>query len=169
MRDTMNRPRLPWCRKELGHHATRATRFALVTVWLAAPWRMAVRLVLGLCLALVGGLRAPLTTAVVAIVTVAMAVAQSVQAGDLLSAGLLAGVAVAAVAAPLVDAAVSRRSELAADRYAAAVGLGRELAGALAAIDTSRAPRGWMRRLLDRHPPTSRRLDVLSGWSAGGA
>ncbi|MHB8672025.1 MAG: M48 family metalloprotease [Acidimicrobiales bacterium] len=39
---------------ELGHHATKAPRFALVTVWLATPWRFAARVVIGIGLATVG-------------------------------------------------------------------------------------------------------------------
>ena len=39
---------------ELGHHASRAPRAALVTAWLAAPWRLATRLVLRLAGGLAG-------------------------------------------------------------------------------------------------------------------
>ena len=39
---------------ELGHHDSRGTRFALVTVWLAAPWRFVARFVVGVSLALAG-------------------------------------------------------------------------------------------------------------------
>jgi len=35
---------------ELGHRASRATRFALVTAWLAAPWRIATRLTISIVL-----------------------------------------------------------------------------------------------------------------------
>jgi Zn-dependent protease with chaperone function len=100
--------------------------------------------------------------------TAELRAAVGVEEADVVSAGLLAAVAFAAVAAPLADAAVSRRSELAADRYAVNVGVGHELARALAAMEPGGTRRGWVRRLLDRHPPTSRRVDVLCGCSAGG-
>jgi STE24 endopeptidase len=163
MRDTMNRPRLPWCRKELGHHATRATRFALATVWLAAPWRLAARLVLRLCVGLVGRRQPPRLTAAVAVLVVVVAVVQAVQAGDWATAIVLGGAATMGVAVPLADAAVSRRSELAADRYAADVGVGQELARALHAMGAGGdGRRTWSQRLLDRHPPLSRRVDALN-------
>jgi STE24 endopeptidase len=39
---------------ELGHHATRTPRAALVTTWLTAPWRLATRLVLQMARTLAG-------------------------------------------------------------------------------------------------------------------
>lgn len=42
---------------ELGHHVTRVTRYGLAAAWLAAPGRMAFRLVLEIALALSGARR----------------------------------------------------------------------------------------------------------------
>ena len=61
------------------------------------------------------------------------------------------------VAMPLADAAISRSSERAADRYAAHVRFGVELAIALAALGTVNHRRGLI-RLVGRHPQTARRL-----------
>jgi hypothetical protein len=104
----------------LGHHATRATKFALVTVWFAAPWRYGSRLVIGIGLATVGRRQPLRLLAVVAFAEVVVAVVQAVQQQQWMVAAVLSAAAVSAVVCPLVDAGVSRRSEYAADRYAAA-------------------------------------------------
>jgi STE24 endopeptidase len=147
---------------ELGHHGTRATRFGLVTIWLAAPWRFAVRLVIGLGLALTGRQPRPLL-AVVIVAGVVVAVVQAVQQQQWTSAVILGGVAFAAVVCPLADAAISRRSEYAADRYAASAGLGPQLAAALPILDKSHGSRGtWTSRLLSRHPDVEHRIAALN-------
>jgi Zn-dependent protease with chaperone function len=110
--------------KELGHNATRATNFPLVTMWLALPWRFASRLVVGIGLATVGWWQPLRLLAVVVRAGVAVAVVQAVQQRQWAVAAVLSAVAVCAVVCPLIDAAVSRRSEYAADRYAAGAGLG---------------------------------------------
>ena len=107
---------------ELGHHATRATKFALVTMWLALPWRFASRLVIGIGLATVGRRQPLRLLALVVLAGVVVAVVQAVQQRHWAVAVVLSAVAVCAVVCPLADAAVSRRSEYAADRYAAALG-----------------------------------------------
>ncbi len=63
---------------ELGHRASPATRFALVTAWLAAPWRIAIRLTISLVLSALGRQpRRPLAAVAAAGVIVAI-----VQAGQ---------------------------------------------------------------------------------------
>ncbi|UQX87648.1 M48 family metalloprotease [Jatrophihabitans telluris] len=75
---------------------------------------------------------------------------------------VLSAVAVCAVVCPLADAAVSRRSEYAADRYAADVGVGPQLAGALQVLAGQQPRRvGLVARLLSRHPQVSRRIEAL--------
>ena len=120
---------------ELGHHATRATKFALVTMWLALPWRFASRLVIGIGLATVGRRQPLRLLGVVVLAGVVVAVVQAVQQRQWAVAAVLSAVAVCAVVCPLVDAAVSRRSEYAADRYAAGVGVGRSWRRALQVLD----------------------------------
>lgn len=148
---------------ELGHHATRATKFALVTVWLAAPWRFASRLVIGIGMAAVGRRQPLRLLAVVVLAGVVVAVVQAVQQRQWAVAVVLSAVAVCTVVCPLADAAVSRRSEYAADRYASALGLGPQLA-ALQVLDGRKRRRvGLVARLLSRHPEVSRRIAVLGG------
>jgi STE24 endopeptidase len=147
---------------ELGHHATRATKFALVTVWLALPWRFASRLVIGFGLATVARRQPLRLLAVVVLAGVVVAVVQAVQQQQWAVAVVLSAVAVCAVVCPLVDAAVSRRSEYAADRYAAGAGLGPQLAAALQVLDEGQRRRpGMVPRLLSRHPSVARRIAFL--------
>lgn len=149
---------------ELGHHATRATKFALVTVWLAAPWRLASRLVIGIGLATVGRRQPLRPLAVVVLAGVVIAVVQAVQQRQWAIAVVLTTVAVCAVVCPLVDAAVSRRSEYAADRYAAGVGVGAPLAAALQVLAAGQRRRaGLVARLVSRHPVMDRRITELGG------
>lgn len=147
---------------ELGHHAHGAIRFSLVTMWLAAPWRIASRLVLGLALRLSGREPGRLLAAVVA-ATVVVAVVQAVQRHQLLIAGVLAALALCGVVCRLADAALSRRDELAADRFAAQAGYGAALTGALHRLDVGQQHQGrpLLERALARHPPVETRLDAL--------
>lgn len=149
---------------ELGHHATRATKFALVTMWLALPWRLASRLVIGIGLATVGRRQPLRLLALVALAGLVVAVVQAVQQRHWAVAVVLSSVAVCARVCPLADAAVSRRSEYAADRYAADVGMGPQLAGALQVLAGGQPRRvGLVARLLSRHPEVSRRIEALGG------
>jgi Zn-dependent protease with chaperone function len=136
----------------------------LVTLWLALPWRLASRLVIGIGLATVGRRQPLRLLAIVVVAGIVIAVVQAVQQQQWAVAAVLSAVAVCAVACPLVDAAVSRRSEYAADRYAAGVGLGPQLAAALQVLDGGQRRRpGVVARLLNRHPSVTRRIAVLSG------
>ncbi|MCV2489781.1 M48 family metalloprotease [Geodermatophilus sp. YIM 151500] len=146
---------------ELGHHATRATRPMLLVSLLAAPWRLAARLLTGIGLALSG--RQPRRGLILAIVAgVAVAVTRALFQGQVLAGGVLTAVALASVVCPLADAAVSRRAEFAADRFAADHGLASQLVSALSALDDARrAGPGWPARLLASHPTTGRRISAL--------
>ncbi|WP_175484081.1 M48 family metalloprotease [Modestobacter sp. DSM 44400] len=146
---------------ELGHHATRATQPMLVAMWLAAPWRMAARLLTGLAGVLSGR---PSQRAVRTVVTAGIAVAgvRAMQQGHWMVGGVLGALALLAVICPLADAAVCRRAEFAADRFTADHGLGPELATALRTLnDGSNAAAGWSRRLLAPHPTPERRISAL--------
>ena len=75
--------------------------------------------------------------------------------------GVLVVVGLTEVLVPLANAAISRRSEYAADRFAADHGLAIELAAALRVLDDDkRAPRGWS-RLLSTHPTAEQRIRAL--------
>ena len=90
----------------------------------------------GIALTLTGARRRPrVLLAVVAAAEVIVAVAQAAAQQQWLVAFLIGGIATAAVGCPLVDAGVSRRSEYAADRFAAQQGVGPHLADALRALD----------------------------------
>ena len=147
---------------ELGHHETRAARYALTTTWLAAPGRAAFRLVLRVSLALCGSRRPGLITCVLAMVGGGMALVQLVQRQQWVPAAMLAGVGLALLVTPLVHGAVSRASEYAADTYARRVGVGPELAHALmTGQGATQVPRTVWSSLLDRHPPLDRRVELL--------
>jgi STE24 endopeptidase len=107
---------------ELGHHATGAARPMLLVSFLATPWRLAASLVTGLASILAG--RQPRRgLAVVVVAALTVAVTRALLQGQWMVGGVLAVLGLAAVLCPLADAAVSRRSEFAADRFAADHGL----------------------------------------------
>ncbi len=144
---------------ELGHHATRAGRCRLGAAWLAAPGRFAFGLIMRLSIGLCGGRRPGPVTALLALVAMGMALPRLVQDQQWLPAAMGIGLAAAFVLTPLLDAAVSRASEHAADRYAHAVGAGPDLSRALTVLDpSSHRPSRWSRPL-DQHPPVGRRID----------
>jgi len=146
---------------ELGHHATGAVRPMLLLSWLTAPWRLTTRLLVGLAISLGGRHARPGRAAVVAAGLV-VAVVHTVQQGRWLVGGVTAFVGAVAVLCPAANAAISRRSEWAADRFAADHGLAIDLAEALDALDDSarRSPR-WPQRLWATHPPVDRRIAAL--------
>src|SRR3954454_17249109 len=75
--------------------------------------------------------------------------------------GVLVVVGLTAVLVPLANAAISRRSEYAADRFAAHHGLAVELAAALRVLDDGkRSPSGWS-RLFSTHPTAEQRIRAL--------
>lgn len=76
---------------------------------------------------------------------------------------VLTSLAVFGVACPLAEAALSRREEFAADRYAAAAGYGLALASALRRFDdgSEHRRRGLVEHALARHPSVEQRLDAL--------
>jgi len=147
---------------ELGHHQSRATRYALTTTWLAAPGRAAFRLVAQVSVALCGGRRPGALEALLGLVAGCMAAVQLVRQGQWLGLVMLAGLAFTLVGTPLVDGAVSRASEYAADTYASEVGVGPDLARALVSMQGQSTSRRTVRgRLLDRHPPVASRVARL--------
>jgi STE24 endopeptidase len=75
--------------------------------------------------------------------------------------GALVVLGLTAVLVPLANAAISRRCEYAADRFAADHGLAIELAAALRVLsDGNPAPRGWS-RLWSTHPTCEQRIAAL--------
>ena len=147
---------------ELGHHATRAGRFGLAVSWYAGPGRLAFRLVVALAVLACGGRRPGRVTWLVVAAGGAVAIVQTALQRQWLSVTILSAVAFALIGTPLLDALISRASEHAADRYAAAVGAESELARALQVItEPSGLRHGVATRLLDRHPSVADRLTRL--------
>ena len=152
---------------ELGHHATRAGRFVLAAGWLAWPGRLAFRTLLAVSMLLCGRRRIDRPPWLVIALGGGVAIVQGVQQGQWLTVAGVSAIAFALVVTPLLDAAVSRAGEYAADRYAVSVGVGPELARALVVISGSAATqRGLTSRGLDRHPSLPSRLDRLRAGSA---
>ncbi|MCW2529559.1 MAG: rane protein of unknown function [Pseudonocardiales bacterium] len=152
---------------ELAHLSSRATNFAMITLWLAAPWRFISRLVIGIGLATVGRCQPRRPLLLVVLAGLASAVADAIQQRQLAVAFVLISLPICAVVCPLAAAWVSRQSEHAADRYAASVGLGPHLAQALQILSgeqmTNRTP---VTRLLSLHPDVGHRIVVLNGADA---
>jgi len=147
---------------ELGHHATRAAGTTLISTWLALPWRLTTRAVLAPGLATVGRRQPIRLLGLVMGAAVVRAVVQAIERGQAAVAVLLSTLAVCAVLCPLADAAISRHSEDAADRFATQHGAGLQLAAALARLDRRRGRRqSWTQAALNRHPNTGRRIAAI--------
>jgi Zn-dependent protease with chaperone function len=112
------------------------------------------------------GRRQPLALLCIVVVTAAViAVDQAVQQGHWAVAAVLSGAIVCAVVCPLADAYVARRSEFAADRFAAARVPAPELASALMQLGAGEPSVRGMARLVSRHPSIERRLHALAAAS----
>lgn len=136
-------------------------------MWLATPWRGAARLLIGIAMATVGRRQPARLLGLVVVGGVVIAVVQSVQQGQIAAAVVLATVGVCAVVCPVADAWVSRCSEYAADRFAAAHGVGPQLVDALRRMDSGRGRRqSWTQLALNRHPSIERRVDAMRRYTS---
>ena len=151
---------------ELGHHATGATRPMLLLTWLTAPWRAPASVLAGLASTLAG--RHPRQgMSIVVLAGLAVADVRALQQGRWVAGGVLVVLGLAAVLVPLANSAISRRSEYAADRFAADHGLAIELTAALRLLNYgNRVPRGWS-RLLSSHPTSEQRIKALQMATVG--
>jgi Zn-dependent protease with chaperone function len=145
---------------EVGHLLDPTSRRRLLVAWLTGPWRMfqalLVLLVKMIARRAPGG-RAGLLVLPVVMVSAAVQLIQVRAWAPLVGiVGLVIGVGLT----PLVDAAMSRRAELAADDYAADAGVAPNLAAVLAR--SQRAPSGRIARLYEHHPPVSLRIERLT-------
>lgn len=147
---------------EIGHHATRATRYGLLAEWLCWPWRAIYRAVMRL-----GG-HMPYANAAMLLLPVVfvIAIVQTAQLDgppeQLIPAlALLIVLALGIFVAPPLDAVFARASERAADRYAVDRGAGQDLAAALQWTNPCR-PAGLLGWLHNQHPPTTSRVDRLT-------
>lgn len=147
---------------ELGHHETRGARFVLATLWLTMPWRVLYRAVLGVGIRLIGR-QAALPLATVVIVTFGAAAIHAGRQSLWGTVVVLSAVAVCALVVPLIDAALSRAGEYAADRFAARVGYGGDLARVLSTLDHGAGREPMIVRRFARHPsPTDRVRNLIA-------
>ena len=143
---------------EFGHHASGATRYALVVDWLSAPWRVVSGVVSALLRAIVRHVPTARAALLLTPLIAAVAIVQMVQHHAWLSLATLVGMFIVAVVQPVCDAAVSRASERAADRYTVSHGGGHDLARVLHTFPSS-APTGRWR---SSHPDPARRIADLT-------
>jgi STE24 endopeptidase len=143
---------------ELGHQATRAGQFGPAVAWYVLPWRLFSRAVLRLCFRLAPGQPRALV-AVVVVAGFAVAIVQECRAGMWAGVVTLVVLMIGVTTVPLADAAVSRASERAADRFAARAGYAEALARVLTVLELGPAqPRGFLERMLARHPDSAQRV-----------
>lgn len=131
--------------------------------WLAAPWRVWSRFVLGVCVGFAGRRQPVRLLALVVAAGVVIAVVQAVQRGDRVTAAALCVLTVCVIAVPVLEAAVARRGEWAADGFAAAAGAGYELACALVTLHGQGGHQrpSLLDRVLARHPEPDERIAAL--------
>jgi STE24 endopeptidase len=104
---------------------------------------------------------------IVVLAGLVVAEVRAVRQGQWMAGGVLVVVGLTAMFVPLANAAISRRSEYAADRFAADHGFAMELAAALRVLDDGkRAPRGWS-QLLSTHPTPEQRIRALRTATVG--
>lgn len=143
---------------EVGHLVTRGVRWSLIIAWFAMPWRLVYRV--GGRIAAPLASRQPRTLLVVVVLAgFTIAISQAVQHGEWGSAVVLSALVLCPVISPVSDAAISRASEHAADRYAARVGYGHALTLALRAQGSEADQTTFA--LLGRYPAIDRRLRRL--------
>ncbi|MBN9618502.1 MAG: M48 family metalloprotease [Actinobacteria bacterium] len=151
---------------ELGHSRTNAARFLPITLWFALPWRLFYRAVLRASLHLVGRQPRCLLAGIV-LAGFGVATVQAVRQGAWSTVAILGALVVFGLGAPVADAALSRASERAADRFAAEAGYGEDLARALRILDPRPARRRRLSdRVLDSHPDSDLRIEQLRYQSA---
>lgn len=124
---------------EMGHHAAGDVRHGLVVWWLTWPWRavrlFAVRLGHRISLSGVGALLAPV---VVIVAICRAATGASAGAHAWWTVAVLGAVLLAVYVQPVVEAALNRGSERAADAFVMSLGLGSALASARQQLDCTR-------------------------------
>jgi Zn-dependent protease with chaperone function len=146
---------------EIGHLRTGSTRYGLAVAWLTAPWRAAVTVVDGLLTLIIGRVPAARGAAVVLWpVVLAVTVLEAVRQHAWAPLSVLAAVGLMVSVHPLLDAALSRASERAADDYPIAVGAGPDLAAALGHLESNDV--ASLGRFRDGHPTQQARIASLA-------
>ena len=145
---------------EIGHLRDHSTRYGLITAWLTAPGRAVVFMFGGLLRLIVRTVPTAKAALVLVPVLVGMAGVQSAHRHAWAPLAVLAVLAAVLTLHPVADAALSRASELAADKYAASVGSGPDLASALAVVP--RSPTASSDGLRTSHPSVDVRIARLT-------
>lgn len=146
---------------EVGHHRTGGARCVPVILWLELPWRVVCRGTRWIAQRVIG--RQP-TIGLVAAGGVAVVVAglQLARRDAWSAVAMLTLFVCSAALAPVVDAALSRADELAADRLAAAAGYGADLARVLGQLRRTGGARGLGQAVWARHPSVRKRVTRLT-------
>jgi STE24 endopeptidase len=145
---------------EIGHLQTRDTRYGLAVAWSTAPWRAVAAVFGGLVRLIVG--KVPTARAAVLVLwplVLVVTAVQAVQQHAWVPLAVLATVAVVLAVQPIIDAALVRAGERAADDYAIWLGAGPDLAAALSRMSSSPGEAG---RLRDTHPARAARIARLA-------
>lgn len=146
---------------EIGHSQTGGVRCLPLDVWLSLPWRVVYRSVSWIGHRTVG--RQPLLPlSVVAGVVVVTADVELIRTGAWSAAVILTVLGCSAAISPVVDAAMSRADEYAADRFAAAAGYAPDLARVLEQIDDGGGRRTLGDAAVARHPTVQDRITRLA-------
>jgi len=154
---------------EAGHHATQATRYALVAGWLTWPWRAVYRVSMRIGLSLpYAQLSLWLLPPVFVIAIVRTWRSDAPPERVIPVVALLIILALAIFIHPAADAAFARASEFAADDYAARLGAAAELSQALHLLAPCSRLTPWQ-RLRASHPTTATRLQRLTAPPPNGA
>lgn len=146
---------------EIGHHRTGGARWVPVTLWLALPWRVVRRGVRWIGQRVIGW-QPRIALVAVGGVGVVVAVLHLARSGAWGAVAMVTLFVCSAALAPIVDAALSRADELAADRLAAAAGYWADLARVLGQLDRTGGARGFGSAVLARHPPVGKRVTRLA-------
>lgn len=145
---------------EIGHHATRATSYSIVIGWLTWPWQIVQAVGAGW----VRGIRQRLPFARASLllipIVVTVAIVQLAREHAWGPIAILAGLVFVLGAQPLLEAALSRASEYAADAYAARAGAGEDLVAVLQGHDLD-CTLPWQQRLQASHPTRESRVGRL--------
>ncbi len=145
---------------EIGHLEDPSARRRLIVTWLTGPWYFVQAVLVFVVRGLVA--MSPLAKGGLLLLPIATAIAfvQLARQQAWLSVALLLTVLTTVVVNPLVDAAVGRRAEFAADNFVARAGSARQLAAVLRERDCE--SRGGLGALYARHPSTARRIEQLT-------
>jgi Zn-dependent protease with chaperone function len=134
-----------------------------VIAWLATPWRLAAAMFAGLLRAIVRHVPTARASLVLVPVVGVIAAVQLGQHHAWAALAMLVGLGFIVAVQPLVQAAISRASERAADDYTARLGSGPDLAAALQRGHLTDRTVPW----LATHPRLADRLDRLQATTNG--